>query len=105
MGRKHYQTVDLPRRKPHVGRRLFGINLQIIHFKFQFFKQKISLSQNSQKFTQNRQTVGSISADPSFPEQRLVIEPSQTVVNEKSRGIWHYLKRDRDTEVRGEGWG
>ena len=55
MGRKHYQTVDLPRRKPHVGRRLFGVNLQIIHFKFQFFKQKnISFPKFPKIYTEQR---------------------------------------------------
>ena len=72
---KHYQTVDQPKKEPQVGRGLFGIRLLIPHFKFQFsksikssnisyfpqfnlsFEKKISLSQNAQKFTQNRQTV------------------------------------------------
>ena len=35
MGWKHYQTVDHPKWEPQVGRRLFGIRLLILHFKFQ----------------------------------------------------------------------
>ena len=75
MGWKHYQTVDPREREPQVGRRLFGIRRPILHFKVQFSKsiksstfhifltltyplrKKISLSQNAQKFTQNRRTV------------------------------------------------
>ena len=34
MGWKHYQTE----REPQVARRLFGIRLLILHFKFQFSK-------------------------------------------------------------------
>ena len=96
MGRKHYQTVDLPRRKPHVGRRLFGVNLQIIHFKFQFFKQKnISFPKFPKIYTKP--------PNSRLDFRRSLISRTATgnrVVNEKSRGIWHYLKRDRDTGVR-----
>ena len=38
MGWKHYQTVDPRKREPQVARRLFGIRLLILHFKFQFSK-------------------------------------------------------------------
>ena len=38
MGWKHYQTVDLPKREPQVGRGLFRVRLLILHFKFQFSK-------------------------------------------------------------------
>ena len=80
IGRKHYQTVDPPppptprEREPQVGRGLVGVYLLLLHFKFQFSKsiksstfyislnltyplRNISLSQNAQKFTKNRQTV------------------------------------------------
>ena len=78
MGWKHYQTVDPLKRKPQVGRGLFGIRLLIPHFKFQFSKSIESLTFHilfnltcplrksiafpkspkiTRKFTQNRQTV------------------------------------------------
>ena len=37
------QTVDHPKWEPQVGRRLFGIHLLILHFKFQFSKSIKSL--------------------------------------------------------------
>ena len=74
MGWKRYQTVEPPKREPQVGRRLFGVYLLILHFKFQFsksiksstfhiffnltypFRNNTSFSK-CPKITQNRQTV------------------------------------------------
>ena len=38
MGWEHYQTVDLLKKEPQVGRGLFGVRFLILHFKFQFSK-------------------------------------------------------------------
>ena len=38
MGWKHYQTVDLPKREPQVGRGTVWYRLLILHVKFQFSK-------------------------------------------------------------------
>ena len=94
MGWKHYQIVDHPQMRlrapgwqgtvwyPSTNSSL-QISIFQIHQVFNisyfpqfnlFFEKKTSLSQNAQKFTQNRQ-----------------IE-----VNEMSREIWCRLKRDRD---------
>ena len=77
MGWKHYQTIDPRKREPQVGRGLFGIRLQLLHFKFQLSKSIKSstfhiflnstyplrkkyllpkMPKITQKFTQNRQT-------------------------------------------------
>ena len=74
---KHYQTVDPLQKESQIGRGLFGIRLQILHFRFQFSKyikssafhiflnltyplrKNISFPKYpkiTQKFTQNRQT-------------------------------------------------
>ena len=65
MGWKHYQTIDTPKIEPQVVKGLFGVHL-LIHLKSSTFRiflnlthafKKTSLSENAQKFTQNRQTV------------------------------------------------
>ena len=86
-----------PKKKgePQVGRRLFGVHLLLLHFKFQFSK-----SIKSSTFHIFLNLTYPFRKNISFPEcpniTQKVTQNHQTVINEISRGIWCCLKRDRD---------
>ena len=95
MGWEHYQTVDLLKRKPQIGRGLSGVRLLIFHVKFQFSK-----SIKSSIFPIFLNLTYPIRKSISFPKCPKITQKftqnRKTFVYVLNRGIWRCLKRERD---------